>query len=178
MNIDELSLWGLDKAFYEIVENGFVYDEETGEVYFTSDDLDKIQMGIDEQLNKLCGFVKFYESKQETYDKRCKEIKKEADFFGKKAQHISNFIKKYMEERNIDKKILENYRLSTRKSTSVKISDENKVYEFLVSNPKYKDECMTQETVTKLSKTGLKNALSEVDIPGVEIVENKNIVIK
>ena len=83
-----------------------------------------------------------------------------------------------MEERNIDKKILENYRLSTRKSTSVKISDENKVYEFLVSNPKYKDECMTQETVTKLSKTGLKNALSEVDIPGVEIVENKNIVIK
>lgn len=60
MNIDELSLWGLDKAFYEIVENGFVYDEETGEVYFTSDDLDKIQMGIDEQLNKLCGFVKFY----------------------------------------------------------------------------------------------------------------------
>ena len=34
MDINELSGWGISQQIAQIVENGFTFDEETGEVFF------------------------------------------------------------------------------------------------------------------------------------------------
>ena len=55
MNIDELSGWGISQAIAQVVEDGFVFNEETGEVFFTADDLDKLNEAFDKKIiSTLC----------------------------------------------------------------------------------------------------------------------------
>ena len=83
-----------------------------------------------------------------------------------------------MEANGIEKKELADYRLSTRKSSSVEITDEEQVFNYLNANPQYKESCVKTEVTTKLIKTGLKELLTDTEIPGVQIVESKNVTIK
>ena len=55
MNIDELSGWGISKQIADVVENGFSYDEETGEIIFTSDDLEALEVALEEKIQSLSG---------------------------------------------------------------------------------------------------------------------------
>ena len=57
MNIEEMKLWGLSNALYDVIENGFSFNEETGEIYFTTEDLDKLEMALDDKLNGICGYM-------------------------------------------------------------------------------------------------------------------------
>ena len=75
MKTDELSLWGLSDALYNVIENGFSFNEETGEIYFTSEDLDSLEMALDDKLNGICGYIKFSESREESLKARINEIK-------------------------------------------------------------------------------------------------------
>ena len=74
MDIKEMNVWGLTQAIYDIIENGFSYDEETGEVYFTADDLDTLNETLDKKINGICGFIKFADSKLNSLKERKKEI--------------------------------------------------------------------------------------------------------
>ena len=56
MDINELSGWGISQQIEEIVENGFTFDEETGEVFFTTDDLDKLEMALEDKINQLSNY--------------------------------------------------------------------------------------------------------------------------
>ena len=55
MDINELSGWGISQQIAQIVENGFTFDEETGEVFFTTDDLDALNEALDNKLESLAG---------------------------------------------------------------------------------------------------------------------------
>ena len=63
MDINELSGWGISQQIAEIVENGFTFDEETGEVFFTTDDLEALQEALDNKLESLAGIYQMYVSK-------------------------------------------------------------------------------------------------------------------
>ena len=56
MDINELSGWGISQQIAEIVENGFTFDEETGEVFFTTDDLDKLEIALEDKINQLSNY--------------------------------------------------------------------------------------------------------------------------
>ena len=83
-----------------------------------------------------------------------------------------------MSANNIDKRELKDYRLGTRKTSSVNITDENAVYKFLEEHPEYNETCKKVETKTSLIKKGLKEVLANENIPGAQIVEGKSISIK
>ena len=83
-----------------------------------------------------------------------------------------------MQANNIDKRELKDYRLGTRKPSSVNITDENAVYKFLEEHPEYNETCKKVETKTSLIKKGLKEVLVNENIPGAQIVEGKSISIK
>ena len=78
----------------------------------------------------------------------------------------------------VDKRELKDYRLGTRKTSSVNITDENAVYRFLEEHPEYNETCKKVETKTSLIKKGLKEVLVNENIPGAQIVEGKSISIK
>lgn len=178
MDIKDLTSWGLTQAMYDVIENGFVYDEETGEVYFTSDDLEALNEAFDTKLNGICGYIKRTEAQAETLKVRKKEVEDNIKYYDNRVEKLNKFLDALMLANNIDKKELVDFRLGIRKSKSVSIDNEDAVYAFLEAHPQYKEACLKTETKTSLIKKGLKEVMGEQNIPGVSIVENRNITIK
>lgn len=178
MDIKDLTSWGLTEVMFNVIENGFYADEETGEVFFTSDDLDALEEKLDDKLNGICGYIKKSEASAEMLKNRKKEIEDSIKFYENRADRLSEFLKSLMSANNIDKKELKDYRLGTRKTSSVNITDEDAVYKFLDEHPEYNETCKKVETKTSLVKKGLKEVLANETIPGAQIVEGKSISIK
>ena len=178
MDIKDLTSWGLTEAMFNVIENGFYADEETGEIFFTSDDLDALEEKFDDKLNGICGFIKRSENSAEMLKNRKKEIEDSIKFYENRVNRLSEFLKTLMQANNIDKRELKDYRLGTRKTSSVNITDENAVYKFLEEHPEYNETCKKVETKTSLIKKGLKDVLVNENIPGAQIVEGKSISIK
>lgn len=176
--INELTSWGLNDAIYSIIENGFYADEESGEIFFTSDDLDKLQETLDNKLNSICGWIKYNEHKAEGVEKRIQELKKNLDMYKRKQETLENYMKLFMNKNNITKKELNDYIVGFRKSSSVDIYDEKSALDFINKNTQYKDSCIKVETKTNLVKSELKKVMANETIPGVRIVEKQSIVIK
>ena len=179
MDVKELSSWGLSKAIYDVIENGFTFDEETGEIIFTSDDLEKLEEAFDNKLNGIAGFISRTEANVETLKQRKKDIDDNIKYYEARADKLKSYLKYVMEASNIDKKELNDFRLGFRKSKSVEISDENEVMDFIKKHPEYKDKCIKEETKISIVKTGIKEMITDgVEIPGASIIENKNLTIK
>lgn len=178
MDIKDLTSWGLTEVMFNVIENGFYADDETGEVFFTSDDLEALTDKLDDKLNGICGYIKRSEAQAEILKNRKKEIEDNIKFYENRAERLNEFLKALMLANNIDKRELKDYRLSTRKTSSVNITDENAVYKFLEEHPEYNETCRKVETKTSLIKKGLKDVLANENIPGAQIVEGKSISIK
>ena len=178
MDIKDLTSWGLTEAIFNVIENGFYADEETGEVFFTSDDLDALEEKFDDKLNGICGYIKKTEAQADALKNRKKEIEDNIKYYENRVERLSEFLKSLMSANNIDKKELKDYRLGTRKTSSVNITDENAVYKFLDEHPEYNETCKKVETKTSLIKKGLKEVLVNENVPGAQIVEGKSISIK
>lgn len=179
MDINEMSSWGLSKAIYDVIENGYVFDEETGEVYFTSDDLEALEDALDDKLNGMAGYIKLTESKIEALKQRKKDVEENIKYYTNRNDRLKDFLKMFMEGHDIEKKELKDYRLGFRKSKSVDITNEEEVKEYINKNPKYKESCIKEETKVSIIKTGIKDLINEGnEVPGATIVENKNVTIK
>lgn len=57
-----MKLYEIDSAILEIIENDFSFDDETGEVFFTVDDLNALDMARNEKLEGCLLFIKNCES--------------------------------------------------------------------------------------------------------------------
>lgn len=57
-----MKLYEIDAAILEVIENDFSFDEDTGEVYFTTDDLNALDMARNEKLEGCLLFIKNCES--------------------------------------------------------------------------------------------------------------------
>lgn len=179
MDIKELSSWGLSKAIYDVIENGFTFNEETGEIFFTSDDLDALEEAFDSKLNGIAGFISRTEANIENLKQRKKDIDNNIKYYEARIERLKNYLKSLMETNNIDKKELDDFRLGFRKSKSVEINDEDAVMNFMEDHPEYSKTCIKEEVKRSVVKTGLKELITDgVNIPGASVVENKNLVIK
>lgn len=180
MDIKELSAYGLTSAIFQVIENGFTFNEETGEIFFTSDDLETLQEALDVKLNNIAGYCKYNEAKADSLKKRKDEIDKDIKYYQKKAESMNKLLGYLMEKNNIEEtKDVGDYRIGFRKSTAVEISDENSIMDFVSNNPEYKENCIKEETKTSIIKTGLKELINNgIDVPGASIVVNKNVTIK
>ena len=178
MDINELSGWGISQQIAEVVENGFSFDEETGEVFFTTDDLDALQEALDSKIESLAGIYQMYNSKSDALKNRAKEINDRAKSYEKKSKRIKDYIDSLMQSNGKDKLEVGDKKLSYRKSKSTNIFDEGKLKDWINSSDenkskyfKYKEPEFAQKELGDASKQG-------EEIPGIELVENKNLSIK
>ena len=180
MDINELSGWGISQQIAEIVENGFTFDEETGEVFFTTDDLETLQEALDNKLESLAGIYQMYVSKGEALKIRSKDIANRAKSFEKKADRIKEYIDALMKANGKDDKPLEigDKKISYRKSKVTNIFDESKLKEWINSSDENKQKYFKYKE-PEIAKKELGDALKQgEEIPGIELVENKNLQIK
>lgn len=57
-----MKLYEIDSAILQVIENDFSFDDETGEVFFTVDDLNALDMARNEKLEGCLLFIKNCES--------------------------------------------------------------------------------------------------------------------
>ena len=178
MDVKDLNSWGLTEVIARVIEDGFYIDEETGEVFFTGDELNKLEEALDNKLNGLCGYIKKTESQVEMLKSRKNDVERNIKFYENRASRLKDFLKILMQANNIEKKELPDFRLGTKKSSSVEIIDESEALQYLDKHPEL-EACKKVETKISLNKREVKVALeNEKAIPGVRIVENKNVTIK
>ena len=186
MDINELSGWGISQQIAQIVENGFTFDEETGEVFFTTDDLDALNEALDNKLESLAGIYQMYVSKADALKARSKEIAERAKSFENKADKLKKYIDSLMQANNKEKLEVGDKKLSYKKSTAGNIIDDSALRQYINSKDEYKQKYFSYKE-PEIAKKNLKDDIlaSKQDdgsyslvIPGFEVVENKNLLIK
>ena len=81
MDVKDLNSWGLTEVIARVIEDGFFFFLETGEVFFTGDELNKLEEALDNKLNGLCGYIKKTESQVEMLKSRKNDIESNIKFY-------------------------------------------------------------------------------------------------
>lgn len=175
--MDNMSLYQIDKNIKEVLENGFSFNEETGEVLFETEDLERLEINLNDKLNNIIGFIKDLEIQAEAYDKLKKDYEARSKEKSKKAERLKNYLDEYLKANEMtDKREFVNGITSYRKSKSINIKSDVDLENYLLGSEEHKKYLKTEY---KFDKTGLKKELENGnEIPFVEIVEKQNLQIK
>lgn len=176
---EKMSLYKLDQTMKEVIESGFSFNEETGEITFTIDDLESLQMSIDEKINNIVGYIKDLNIETKNLKSISDEYKDRAESKKKKAEKLKEYLDSFMTTNNLEKKEVLNGMVSYRSSTSTDIYDEQALLKYIEEHKELEDRYTSKEI--KLSKTEIGKDLKADDtleIPGVKLSNNRNIQIK
>lgn len=190
MDLDELKGYGIAEQLARVVEEGFSYNEETGEVYFTTDDLDALNMAFEEKIDSLSGLYELYGDRAKSLKERSKDIADKAKRFENKSDSIKKYIDSLMKIAGKTKLEVGDKSLSYRKSTSSEVYDEialrkyieedeeRKAIYYKVSVPEIKKKEIGDaiKATKEVDEEG--NATYSLTIPGFRLVENNNLQIK
>lgn len=179
MHIDELKGYGIAEAIYEVVESGFVFDEETGEVYFTPDDLEALNVAFVDKMKSIEGIYSAYMDKSKSLKERSKDIAETAKRFEKKAEGLKKYMDFLMKKADKTELDLGDKRLSYRKSTSSEIYDEIALRKW-IEQDKDRIAKYYKEVIPDIKKKELGDEVKKtgIDIDGFRLVENNNLQIK
>jgi hypothetical protein len=178
MEIDEMSAYGISQAIKQAIDEGFIVDDETGEVFFKDDILGQLNEALDKKVNSICGYIKSLESSAEGLKKRKAEI----DAVQKSKERKAESLKKYLNELMImngkeSGMQVDDYKVSYRKSTKGEIYDPVALKKYIDADDKLAEKYykVTYEFKNKELSDDVK---AGAEIPGFKLVENKNIQIK
>lgn len=175
----EMSLYTLDKTMKEIIENGFTFNDETGEITFTTDDLETLKTSVEEKINNIVGFIKNLEIESKNLKDISDEYKNRAASKNKKIESLKRYLDDYMQRNKLEKKEVLNGIVSYRKTASTDIYDEKALMQYIQEHKDVEERYTTKEI--KFSKTEIGNDLKadkELVIPGVRLSNNKNLQVK
>jgi hypothetical protein len=180
MEINEMSAWGLEQAISKIIEQGFVEDPETGEIIFQGENLEELHEALENKINNIAGYIKYCESKSETFKQRKSEIDNLQKYYNKKAESLKKFLSNYLIENNKEKGMdTDDYKITFRKSTKGEVSDAQILMGWIKSDKErttnYLKIAEPEIALNEIKKYATTN---NVDVPGFNLIENNNIQIK
>lgn len=161
------SLYELDGMVLTVLEDGLVFDEETGEVLFDVDNLEALEMERNEKLEAVACYVKGLEAEAAAIKAEEKALKDRREAKEKKAERLRAYVSDSMSFFGDTKLETARVALSFRKSEAVIIEDEAIIPdEWLVYKP-------------SVNKAGIKKALKAgLPVQGAQLVERRNLQIK
>ena len=164
-----LSLYNIDAAVMTVLDDGLVFDEETGEVIFDADNLEALETERNAKLEGVALYIKSLEAEADAMKAEEKVLAELRSVREKKAERLRRYLSDSMQALGDTKLETARVALSFRKSESVVIEDQAALpVEFL----KVK---MTETP----DKTAIKAALkSGQDVAGCSLVENLSVSIR
>ena len=164
-----MTLYEIDQAIYELIERGFVVDEETGELIYGADELEQLQEEREKKLEGVALYIKNIDSmvdaikaEEEALAKRRKAKEAKAE---KLRAYLSNSIIGNGETGFETTKVA----VSFRKSTAVIVDEEKLGKEYFVEKVTVKNEPDKNKI-----KADIKAGIS---VAGAYIEERQNIKI-
>lgn len=163
-----MNLYEIDKHYQEVLENGFSFDEETGEVLFDTESLDTLQGEYNEKIDNIVCFIKDLEALNLAIKNEKKALDERIKMNDNKIERLKNYIIGSLNQRQLKKFETSKNKLSFRKSESVNVLDESLI-----------DKKFMKEKITySVDKTSIKKALKNgevVDGATLEVKENLQI---
>lgn len=163
-----MNLYEIDKHYQEVLENGFSFDEETGEVLFDTESLDTLQGEYNEKIDNIVCFIKDLEALNLAIKNEKKALDERIKMNDNKIERLKGYIVGSLNQRQLKKFETSKNKLSFRKSESVNVLDESLI-----------DKKFMKEKITySVDKTSIKKALKNgevVDGATLEVKENLQI---
>ena len=164
-----LSLYEIDKAVVTVLDDGLVFNEETGEIVFDADNLDALETERNAKLEGVALYIKSLEAEAEAMKAEEKALAERRAVREKKAERLRRYLADSTQALGDTKLETPRVSLSFRKSEAVVIEDQAAL------PVEYIKVKMTETP----DKTAIKKAIkSGATVEGAALVENKNLQIK
>ena len=164
------TLYELDRAICDVLENGFHVDEETGEVFFEGEDLDALEAARADKLEAVACFIKGHDAEAAAIKAEEKALEARRKAKEAKADRLRAYLANSLQTAGESRFESARCALAFRKSEAVEIVDEALLFAF--------GFCDEKLTVAP-NKTKIKKALKAGDaVPGAQLIVKQNIQIK
>lgn len=163
------TLYELDKAIEQVIEHGFSWDEETGEVLFEESDLESLQVALSDKL-EACGiWIKNQKALADAIKAEEKALSDRRKSIEKRLERMNGYVLRCLlktEKKSVETPMVS---LKTRKSTRTIIDDESEV-----------PEEFTEQVVTvKVNKAEIGKALKAGrEVSGAHLETSQNLQVK
>ena len=164
------SLYQLGKQYETVIEGGFVFDEETGEIIWDSENLDDLREALEDKL-EACGlYLKNLNAEAKAIREEEKALAERRKTVERKAERMNAYVLDCLLDKIEGHKLsTPRIALSTRKSKRVGITDESAI----------PDDFTTVKTTIAPDKAKIKKAIEAGErVPGACIIEDYNLQVK
>lgn len=154
---------------YTVLENGLIFDEETGEVLFDEENLTALELERNKKLEAVALYIKSLEAEAEAMKAEAKKLSDRREAKERKAERLRSYISNSMQALGDTKLETAKVALSFRKSEAVE------VYDPVLLPAEF---TKTKTTVTP-DKTAIKAAIkSGQEVAGATLEVKQNLQIK
>lgn len=164
-----MELYKIDKHYLDVIENGYSFDEETGEVLFDASNLDALEIAFTDKVDNVICYVKDLEALVKAIKDEEKALSERRKANEAKIERMKEYVAHSMQLREMSKFETSKCKLSFRKSQSVNVLDESKI------DGQYFTEKVEYKMDKKRILADLKNG---VVVEGCELLEKNNLQIK
>lgn len=162
------SLYEIRQDLLTVIEGGYVFDEETGEVFWSSDDLDRLAETYDAKVEACGCYIKNLQAEAEMLKAEEQALAKRRKAIESKEKWMRDYLLANLQEFG-EAGFSAKAKVSTRKSEAVQVLDVSQI----------PDEYMRVKTTATPDKAAIKKALKNGEsVPGAAIVQNVNLVLK
>ena len=164
-----MELYKINQHYLDVIEQGYSFDEETGEVLFDASNLDALEDSFKEKVDNIVCYIKDLEALSNAIKAEEKALSDRRKATEQKVERLREYILQALEMREMSKYETAKCKLSFRKSQSANIVDESKI------NDMYFVEKVERKLDKKLILADLKDGKK---IEGCELLVKNNLQIK
>ena len=163
------TLYEIDRAIEQVIEHGFSWDDETGEVLFDESDLERLQVALSDKL-EACGiWIKNQKALADAIKAEEKALSDRRKSIEKRLERMDGYVLSCLlktPKQSVETPMVS---LKTRKSTRTIIDDEAEV-----------PEEFTEQVVTvKVNKAEIGKALKAGrEVSGAHLETSQNLQVK
>ena len=162
------SLYELDQAVLTVLEDGLVFNEETGEIVFDEENFAELEMERNNKLESVAIYIKSLESEAAAIKAEEKALAERRSIKERKAERLRDYLTRSMQRFGDTKLETPRVAIGFRKSQVVEVWDARELPEDYWKHPEPKPD-----------KTAIKQAIKAGwNVPGADLVERQNIQIK
>ena len=133
-----MNLYEIDKTIKDVIDRGYSFNEETGEVLFETQDLESLEIALSDKINNIVGYIKDLELEAEALTKIALDYNDRAKAKDRKALRLKEYLDSYLKANNmINKQEYKNGVISYRASKSLMIANDTDLENYLRGNEEY-----------------------------------------
>lgn len=164
-----MNLYQIDKHIQQVLDDGFSFDEETGELLFDMSSLEELQDMYSHKVDNIASYIKNLENLNDAIKNEKKALDERMKQNERKAERLKNYLTMSLNEHGYSNFETPRNRINFRKSESTKIVNELAI----------PDKFKKAEVKVSINKAEIKKALKNgVEVPGAVLEEKKNMILK